>query len=226
MTEPVGVALCEEPATRSEFVTAIGNRWHRIYRDTLSIADLLFIAKKRLDPNDFKNMVLHDLPFSMDTAYRIMRIAADPKLAAVDDRQILPRGMNTLDILRRLSDSDFLDGVQTGHIHDEMTEQDARDYLKGLRKAIRHRPIATARLHAPAEHVGPARTWPEIVWLLAQRRKELGISQLELDQRIGWGDTLTSKLEIPHEDDGRFVSPKTLEEWMQALSCGVRIVAL
>lgn len=92
-----------------------------------------------------------------------------------------------------------------------------------------------AKLHRPnAVKCGPpvaptgtsALTWPEIVWMLAQRRKSLGISQLEMDERCGWSDGQTSKYEIPHADDGRFPGAQAFCEWSQALGFGIAFVVL
>jgi len=223
MTEPVGVALCEEPATRSEFVTAIGNRWHRIYRDTLAIADLLFIAKKKLDVLEFKTMVSEELPFGMDTAYRIMRIAADPKIASVDHGQ-LPRDRQTLDILRRLPDNDFMDGVRYGKINAGMTRDEAQAYLEYSKahrpNAIADRPATSAELLAPGPHDGLATTWSQFMWSNKMLRQKQGLSQADIDKKVNWAPSLMSKLEIPHMPDGRFANPRTYDDMLQAIDYG------
>ena len=89
-----------------------------------------------------------------------------------------------------------------------------------------HRP--TAMLIGPPtrpERCG-AVTYPELVYVLIEWRRSKNISQLALDQMIGWTDGQTGKYEIPHADVGRIATWKALSEWLQGLGLGIALVPL
>jgi len=74
------------------------------------------------------------------------------------------------------------------------------------------------------------RTYEELIAALRDRRKEMGISQIEMDERIGWPEGYTSKVESPMRDPSRgrgnfrVLGPKSLPELLQAL--GLELVAV
>lgn len=89
-----------------------------------------------------------------------------------------------------------------------------------------HRPIAVLIGPPCRPERGGALTYPELVYVLAEWRKSKGISQLALDQRIGWTDGQTGKYEIPHADVGRIASWKAINEWLIGLGLGIALVPL
>jgi hypothetical protein len=78
--------------------------------------------------------------------------------------------------------------------------------------------------------VGETVDYPGLIEAMRKRRRELGLSQVELDEAIGWAEGLTSKLETAPRPDGvgrgnfRALGPKTLPDLLQAL--GLRIVVI
>lgn len=70
----------------------------------------------------------------------------------------------------------------------------------------------------------PAHTYSEFVWQFKHRREQLGFPLSQIDHAVGWGETLTSKLELPHRDVGRIAGGLVLIEWAQALRCGLLLV--
>ncbi len=64
----------------------------------------------------------------------------------------------------------------------------------------------------------------QLVGLLRGRREALGLSQAELDDRIGWAPAYTSKVEAPHRRYGRrlFIFLTGLaDELLEALGLGL-----
>ncbi len=62
-----------------------------------------------------------------------------------------------------------------------------------------------------------ARTYPELVALLAARRKAMEISQIEMNDRIGWPDGYLSTIEC----FSRQAKWSTMTEWAQALGVNI-----
>lgn len=90
-----------------------------------------------------------------------------------------------------------------------------------------HRPIAMASIPQPELPLdGVARNYSDLVALLKQHRRVCEISQMELDDRAGFQDGYTGKLEIPHKADGRVAKWDTLRDWMEALGVGIKLVPL
>lgn len=70
----------------------------------------------------------------------------------------------------------------------------------------------------------PAHTYSEFVWQFKHRREQLGYPLSKVSYEGGWGETLASKLELPHRDVGRIAGGLILIEWAQVLHCGVLLV--
>lgn len=231
----------ETPATRAQFVERIKAAWHKSRERILALGNALIEAKRALSPEDFAEMIASDLPFGADQARRFMRISADPRLSARETSHVLPGTVDAMDTLQRLTDEQFEAAIGSGAVHAKMTVKDARAIVSDFKAQTGFdapAPFAignVTKLHRPgATKCGPptspagasANTWPEMVWMLTQRRKSLGIPQLVLDERCGWSEGQTSKYEIPHADDGRFPGAEALCEWLQALKLGVALVPL
>ena len=70
-----------------------------------------------------------------------------------------------------------------------------------------------------------ADSFDDFVPILTQRRNDLGWSQAELDERAGWADGYTGKLEIgPRAATGRRASRDMLEVWITALGLTMAVV--
>jgi hypothetical protein len=98
-------------------------------------------------------------------------------------------------------------------------------YFNGDAPGIPHRPLSKCPLPSPPKEATDL-DYHEIVWLLIERKKALGISQAIVDDLSGWTESLTSKFEIPHMDTGRIASGIHLVEWARALGLGLALVPL
>ena len=76
-------------------------------------------------------------------------------------------------------------------------------------------------------HIGimrPCRDLNDLAQALAGIRRDRGMAQLALDQRIGWADGHCGKLEQPGAAWGRRALPVTFAEWLQGLGAAVFVV--
>lgn len=228
----------ESPNLRAQFAERITAAWHKSREKILALGNALIEAKQKLPHGEFTAMLESDLPFGPRTARRMMRIATSERLpnrtpVAVSHDDVF--NYATQDVIESLTDAEYEAGIQRGVIRPDTTKAEVVDFKRQIRSGTPHRPrhADIAEPHAPAGVMGSAgaatltaRSYSELVWLLIQRRKLLGITQLDLDQRIGWGDGMTSKLEIPHMQDGRLAGPGTFKDWLQALGVGLQMVAV
>lgn len=70
------------------------------------------------------------------------------------------------------------------------------------------------------------RTYPEFVAAMTLRRKELGITCMEVDLMAGMQESYTSKLENWPKPHGRGMGPEIFPLWLGGLKCGVVLVDL
>ena len=226
----------EETNLRAQFAARITAAWHKSREKIIALGNDLIEAKRQLPPAEFAAMIERDLPFGADQARRFMRISADPRLSQRETSHMLPETVDAMDTLRRLSDEQFESAIAAGVVRPNMTVADARAYVRDLKVGAPHRPQHTA-IAAPAPPEGfqmgtagaaaaQATTYSELVWLLMQRRYALGYSQEALDHLCGWTAGMTSKLEIPHANDGRFAGALTLNVWLTALRAKVMVVGV
>jgi hypothetical protein len=99
-------------------------------------------AQSELEYGEWLRLIKSDLPFTASTAQRLMKIAADPRLADAAHGQLLPAAWRSLYELTQVSNEDFLKAVATGKIHPKMKRSDVRT----IRVPIERR---TIRLVAP-----------------------------------------------------------------------------
>jgi hypothetical protein len=90
----------------------------------LEAGRLLIEAKAALPHGSFLYMVDSELPFKRSTAFRLMTIAADPRLTNGAHVQHLPPHWGTLYELTKLTDEQFEARLATGGIHPEMERRD------------------------------------------------------------------------------------------------------
>jgi hypothetical protein len=75
-------------------------------------------------------MIERDLPFTPRQAQAYMRVAACPHFENAKHASFLPPAVNTLEVLTRLSEREFVGGLQNGSIHPNMARGDAQRMLK------------------------------------------------------------------------------------------------
>lgn len=70
----------------------------------------------------------------------------------------------------------------------------------------------------------PIREYGDLIDALRARRKALGLSQRELDDRAGLQEGYTSKLEAWRSHSGRGLGPASLPRILQALGIGIAVI--
>jgi transcriptional regulator with XRE-family HTH domain len=74
--------------------------------------------------------------------------------------------------------------------------------------------------------LGEAGGLEELAEVLTARRKSLGLTQLELDDRAGFQSGYTGKLEIGHMRGGRNAGVIALPLWLRALGVKLQVIAV
>jgi hypothetical protein len=115
-----------KPRTRAQWAAAIKVAHTKTVGAVLKLGLTLLAAKRALPHGSFLKMIKEDLPFTASTAQRLMKIAADPRLAKAAHAQLLPRDWSILYALTKLSDEAFAQAISAKAVHPEMTRQGAR----------------------------------------------------------------------------------------------------
>ena len=112
----------------------IAKAWASAREGVIAVGRRLIDARTALAPGGFKDMVEIELPFTRQTAYKLIAIAENERFSAIgDDSQgedVSPRGdtlpneWTTLYELHRLPDDVYEHAVQEGQIKPDMTRAD------------------------------------------------------------------------------------------------------
>jgi len=107
------------------FPKQITQAWNKARQSILEVGLLLVEAKDTLPHGSFTEMIEQELPFTANTAQRLMAIAQDQRLADPAHGHVLPASWRTLYELTKLDNLKFYEAVGTGAIHPEMTRKQA-----------------------------------------------------------------------------------------------------
>jgi hypothetical protein len=78
-------------ASKQRWVQEITATWRKSLESILDTGRLLIEAKEKLDPGEFLEMIVRDLPFGERTAQRLMAIARDERLTDATHGSLLRR---------------------------------------------------------------------------------------------------------------------------------------
>jgi hypothetical protein len=111
--------------TREEFVQAIRELWDRAQQQFIATGRYLIAAKDKLAHGEFMAMVTSDLPFSPNTANKLMRVAraVDKSVLPADK---LPRSYATVYEVLTLSDTEREQAVAEGVLHPQALLRDIK----------------------------------------------------------------------------------------------------
>lgn len=118
-------------AERTQWAARISAAWQQSVTSIIETGRLLTEAKAALDHGEWLPMVQSDLPFQRNTAQRLMKIAADSRLANRAHVPLLPPSWGTLYELTKLDDDTFDQKVRDGTINPEMQRKDVKRKLAG-----------------------------------------------------------------------------------------------
>ena len=74
--------------------------------------------------------------------------------------------------------------------------------------------------------LGSATTYEKLVAILVKRRHSLGLTQLQLDDKAGYTDTYTSKLEAYQGRGGRTMGMMAMPTWLGALGVRLQVIRM
>jgi Protein of unknown function (DUF3102) len=111
-------------AERTQWAARISAAWQKSVDSIIETGRLLIEAKAALDHGQWGPMVESDLPFSRQTAHKLMKVADDARLSNVAHVRHLPPSWGTLYELTKLDDDTFDQKLRDGSINPEMQRKD------------------------------------------------------------------------------------------------------
>ena len=112
--------------TRAKWAARIRAAHKETVSAFLKLGRILSAAKDALPHGEFLKMIEDDLPFTASTAQRLMKIAADPKIANAARAQLLPPAWGALYELTKLPEETFEQAVASGAINPKTTRKEAK----------------------------------------------------------------------------------------------------
>jgi hypothetical protein len=110
----------------------INAQWQRSVEGIVGVGRQLIAAKEACEHGEFArlfkghaNVVQEPVPFTLNTAERLMRVARHPVLSNPAHVQSLPQSWGTLHELALLDDDTLAAGIKAGEITPEMTRSQA-----------------------------------------------------------------------------------------------------
>jgi hypothetical protein len=124
------IALPRKPSITDSWRNRIENAWAKSVQAIVETGKILTEAKDALDHGLFLKMIETELPFSADTAQRLMRIACHSILSDAANSRHLPPNWTTLCELSRLPDELTLAKIKSGEIHPRLDGSHAKTLVK------------------------------------------------------------------------------------------------
>jgi hypothetical protein len=119
------VEMTGDRSAEYEWADQIKSAWQKSVEGIIECGRLLIEAKAALLHGKFEAMVEADLPFSLRTAERLMKIAGNDRLANPTHVSLLPPHWGTPHALTKLDPDEFKEKLADGTINPEMTRADA-----------------------------------------------------------------------------------------------------
>ena len=119
-------------STAEHWAQKITVAWQKSHERTIAIGNELIAAKAACEHGEFlrmfkgnHNAVSKPVPFGLNAAERIMKVACHPILSKSDQSQNLPDSYQTLYELTKLDNEQIFAGIKAGEITPDMTKADA-----------------------------------------------------------------------------------------------------
>jgi len=112
-------SLSPAEARTEAWVSRAQASWNRSLKGLLAAGQALLSAKPQLPPGTFTNLITNELAFCASVARQLMAVAADGRFLQ-HDSSALPRNLDLLYRLRRLSDDALLRASSDGTVCPEM----------------------------------------------------------------------------------------------------------
>lgn len=119
-------------ATAEYWARRINAEWRKSVEGILNVGRQLIAAKEACEHGEFlrlfkghENAVREPVPFTPETAQRLMAIYSKPPLSNAAHAQHLPQSWYTLYELTKLDDEQIVAGIKAGEITPDMTRAEA-----------------------------------------------------------------------------------------------------
>jgi hypothetical protein len=129
--------VTQDQAAPKYWLSEIGKCWRQQVNSPFTTGDALLRAQAALRPRRrgaFRDMV-KKLPFGIDVAQKLMKVASDARLTA-PVRLKLPASYSIVYELTRLSDERFDQALREGRIHPSMHRSDAEKLVQAQQIAL------------------------------------------------------------------------------------------
>jgi N6-adenosine-specific RNA methylase IME4 len=119
----------------------ISAAWNQTREGIIEVGRLITDAKAALPHGEFSMMIERELPFSPQTARKLMGISNDKRLTNHAHVRVLPPAWGTLAEITKLDDGQFSRAVAEGIINPDMKRVDITHFIKAERRHKRHKEI-------------------------------------------------------------------------------------
>jgi hypothetical protein len=157
--------------------------WHRTAHGVMEVGRDLNRVRLWVDKGEFTEWVRKELPFTLRTAERLMKVAKHPVLTDPTHVSGLPASWATIEALARLPEEVLRKAIADGRVHPKMERQDVAaldpNKKKGKKRSLRQEQEAAERILRAA---------------LAALKKLEGVNTRHIDpgRVAGWVDELGS----------------------------------
>lgn len=156
----------------------INAQWQKSVEGIVGVGRQLIAAKEACEHGEFArlfkghaNVVQDPVPFTLNTAERLMRVARHPVLSNRAHGQSLPQSWRTLYELSQLDDDTLAAGIKAGEITPETTRSQAAalraDPIERLEEAV-HEAMAKAMKDAVTKFIGHLTTPSQFAYVLSR----------------------------------------------------------
>jgi hypothetical protein len=174
----------------------INAEWRKSHERTIAIGRELISAKQACEHGEFlrmfhghDNAVVDPVPFGINAAQRLMKVAEHPVLSNADQSQHLPDSYQTLYELTKLDDEQIVAGIKAGEITPDMTRsQAAALHADPVEKPDKppHEEMASAVKNAVTKFVGQLSTHEQYAYVRRRMQELLAfLSEMEAENGVG-----------------------------------------
>lgn len=183
--------------TKAEYwAPRINAEWRKSVEGILNVGRQLIDAKKKCEHGEFmrlfnghENAVSQPVPFTPETAERLMAICNKPPLSNAAHAQHLPQSWYTLYELTKLDDEQIVAGIKAGEITPDMTRAEAlalrADPVEKPEQPP-HEEMAAAVKNAVTKFVGRLTTPEQFMYVRSRLERMLEfLSEMEAEHGSG-----------------------------------------
>lgn len=130
---PDGLAATAQTASEDILCDHICNAWSGLISSVIDAGRYLIELKDQTDHGRWVQLIRERLPFSEDTAQKLIKIAAHPVLSNAEHARLLPSAWSQLAEIANVEPDTLKDALDNGLITPTMTRQDIRELSRRLR---------------------------------------------------------------------------------------------